>query len=198
MKDPRKFDAALEAATERCRKVCEAEAGAGNTIATKWTGDAESYTPAEYIEAARVVLGAIDLDPASSAVAQETVQAAKWYGPDEDGLEQPWLGRVWLNPPYAYPTVAEFIARLLQAHGVGEVPAAILLTNNNTDTRWWHGAADRAAAICLTLGRINFYKATGEITQPTNGQSFFYFGEDPESFAKIFRKFGLIVAAVRG
>ena len=80
-----------------------------NRTATKWTGDPESYTPAKYIEAARQVMGGIDLDPASNTHAQQIVKATKWHGVNEDGLLQAWHGRVFLNPPYAYPTVGHFI-----------------------------------------------------------------------------------------
>jgi hypothetical protein len=59
----------------------------------------EHYTPREYIEAARELMGSIDLDPASCAEANETVKAAKWYGKREDGLSMNWAGNIWLNPP---------------------------------------------------------------------------------------------------
>lgn len=59
----------------------------------------EHYTPKAIVEAARYALGGIDLDPASCALAQETVQAACWYHPPADGLELPWEGRVFCNPP---------------------------------------------------------------------------------------------------
>jgi hypothetical protein len=39
------------------------------------TGENEWYTPKQYIEAARKVLGEIDLDPATSEKAQETIGA---------------------------------------------------------------------------------------------------------------------------
>jgi len=63
----------------------------------------EHYTPEPIVEAARSVLGAIELDPASCALGQEVVKAVAWYGPGselaEDGLAEPWLGKVFLNPP---------------------------------------------------------------------------------------------------
>lgn len=59
----------------------------------------EHYTRAEYVEPARHVLGAIDLDPASSARANETVKAATYYTKEDDGLSLPWFGRVFVNPP---------------------------------------------------------------------------------------------------
>lgn len=59
----------------------------------------EHYTPVEYIEAARYVLGRIDLDPASCARANETVRASTYYTKEDDGLTQTWFGNVYLNPP---------------------------------------------------------------------------------------------------
>lgn len=162
--------------------------------ATEWSGDPEYYTPAQYIEAARAVLGAIDLDPASNPIAQKVVQAAEWYGEQQDGLKQAWRGRVFLNPPYKFPLVGEFTAKLVSEVLAGNIRAAILLTNNCTDTKWWHEAARTSAAICFTLGRINFYQADGEPQkQPTNGQTFLYFGADHDAFARTFGAFGLVV-----
>ena len=59
----------------------------------------EWWTPSPYVEAARQVLGAIDLDPASCARANETVKAAGFFDIDADGVTQDWPGRVFMNPP---------------------------------------------------------------------------------------------------
>jgi ParB family chromosome partitioning protein len=52
------------------------------------TGVPEWYTPPEYIEAARAVRGEIDLDPASSDIAQKTVKALHYFTLDDDGLNR--------------------------------------------------------------------------------------------------------------
>jgi hypothetical protein len=43
------------------------------------SGENEWYTPANYIEASRMVMGSIDLDPASSETANRTVCATAYY-----------------------------------------------------------------------------------------------------------------------
>jgi hypothetical protein len=48
-------------------------------VRSEYTGEFEWYTPAEFVEAARAVLGEFDLDPASSERAQQTVKARRYY-----------------------------------------------------------------------------------------------------------------------
>lgn len=61
----------------------------------------EFYTPAYIIEPSHYVLGGFDLDPASSAFANELVQATTYYTEEQNGLLVPggWHGRVFLNCP---------------------------------------------------------------------------------------------------
>ena len=133
------------------------------------------------------------MDPASCAFAQRVVQADVFYTKEDDGLKQPWRGKVFLNPPFSFPAIAHFVEKLCAGIASGDVACAILLTNNNTYTKWWHLAARHAEAVCFTAGRINFYKADGAKAQPTNGQTFFYFGPDVFRFYRMFGKIGEIL-----
>jgi len=59
----------------------------------------EHMTPPDIVEAAREVLQVIELDPASTALANERICARMFYTERENGLAQRWRGRVFLNPP---------------------------------------------------------------------------------------------------
>lgn len=59
----------------------------------------EHYTPATIVDRARILMGGIDLDPASCEEANKTVKAGMIYTIADDGLSKPWHGRVFNNPP---------------------------------------------------------------------------------------------------
>lgn len=102
---------------------------------TNNSGDSEWYTPSQYIESARAVMGHIDLDPSSCEYANRTIQADEYFTAEDDGLIQEWTGRIWLNPPYNLAW--KFVAKLLES----DFEEAIVLTNNATETQWFKGLA---------------------------------------------------------
>lgn len=160
-----------------------------------WSGEIENYTPSKYVELVRAVMGSIDIDPASSDLAQRTVKAKTYYTQETDGLSKEWRGNIFLNPPYKHPDIRRFVCKLLNS--LGDDTQAILLTNNNTDTEVFHLAAQKADAICFTKGRIKFNDANGrERPRPTNGQIFFYFGKNKEMFIKYFSDVGTILERI--
>jgi hypothetical protein len=141
--DDASFNRTLEDAQHRCVRICEQEK-TGTVRGTEGTGEFELYTPAEYVELVRDVLGEIDLDPASNAEAQATVRAKEFYTVADDGLEREWHGRVFLNPPYHRELLPRFVDKLLTEWAEGPVSEAIMLTNNATDTEWFYVAQGAA------------------------------------------------------
>jgi len=95
-------------------------------LAQHLSKSAEWYTPPEYSAAARYLMGAIDLDPATCLLANADVQAERWYTKADNGLAQEWHGRVFLNPPGSsdgeLPRL--FWEKLVRAHESGAVPQA--------------------------------------------------------------------------
>lgn len=157
------------------------------------SGNNEWYTPPEYIKAAHSTLGAIDLDPSSCYEANMVVCADAYYTIDDDGLAQSWQGKVWMNPPYASDLVGKFIDKLILHYRAQDVPEAIVLVNNATETQWFQALAFHATAICFPQRRVRFWSPDGGIGQPLQGQAVLYLGSNPDNFIANFDDFGLLV-----
>jgi ParB family chromosome partitioning protein len=167
-------------------------AGAGHV--SQATGENEWYTPAEYIEKARQVLGKITLDPASSEHAQKTVKAKRFFTIADDGLLKKWSGSVWLNPPYSKDCISAFASKIAGHCERLEVKQAIVLVNNATETKWFQEMAAAASAMCFPGGRIRFNDKTGTpANSPLQGQAFIYFGADASLFHRVFSDVGFVV-----
>jgi phage N-6-adenine-methyltransferase len=155
------------------------------------SGQIEWYTPPKYIGLVREVFGEIDLDPASSDIAQRTVQATTYFTKEDDGLTKDWHGRVWLNPPYADGVIGQFITKLIDEYRSGRISQAIVLVNNNTDAQWFHDGVNVCSALCFPLGRIKFIKPNGdEAPNTAQGQACLYFGDNVAKFKAVFKAIG--------
>jgi len=157
------------------------------------SGENEWYTPAAYIEAARAVMGGIDTDPASCAQANATVKADKYYDSKADGLTKKWHGRVFMNPPYAQPLIANFAKAVAEKFSNKEITEAIVLVNNATETEWFNEMIKHASAVCFPNGRIRFVNKEGKPGgAPLQGQAVLYFGSKIQKFISEFKSFGWI------
>lgn len=157
---------------------------------TNNSGCNEWYTPAQYIDLAREVLGGIDLDPASCEFANETVKAQLFYSQDNDGLCQKWCGRVWMNPPYSAELVQKFTEKFVDEYKVGNITEGIVLVNNATETAWFVNMANAASAVVFPRGRIRYQSPTRESNAPLQGQAFIYFGDNAKRFLSVFSSIG--------
>ena len=157
----------------------------------------EYYTPPKYIEAARELMGGIDVDPASCKAAQRTVKAGVYYTKDDDGLIKKWTGRVWLNPPYGKiknkSNQGYWGQQLLSRFKTGEVSEGVLLVRAAVGYRWFELLWD-AMPVCFVRERISFVRKDGSSAgQSKQGSVLFYIGNNVTGFIHIFRKFGRII-----
>ncbi|MCC8155431.1 MAG: phage N-6-adenine-methyltransferase [Tannerellaceae bacterium] len=108
----------------------------------------EWYTPSEIIKS----LGEFDLDPATCEKAIEINSSAKkYFTKQENGLLQPWTGRVWLNPPYPNPDIRDFMKKMAEHNN------RIALVFNRCDSVWFHQYVFNSADSILFLSkRIRF------------------------------------------
>ena len=158
------------------------------------SGNNEWYTPADIIEAARKTMGGIDLDPATSEVAQDVVKATTYYTAEANGLDKPWSGRVWMNPPYASELIGQFVDKLVSE--LPNIEQAIVLVNNATETEWFNKLVDKAAMVCFPKSRVKFYMPDGKTGAPLQGQAILYFGDNASAFSNEFRNKGWLASIV--
>jgi phage N-6-adenine-methyltransferase len=174
------------------KATAKAKTDSDGNYRTNNTGENEWYTPAEFVAMARRVMGGIDLDPASCAEANKTVNASVFFTERDNGLDQHWEGKVWLNPPYSRDLMPAFCEKLASHVDAGDVTDAVLVSHNNTDTGWFHRLSDSCAAACFPSKRIRFYRGE-DVAAPVNGQVFFYFGKNVEAFREEFGRIGWVV-----
>jgi len=154
-------------------------------------GTVEWYTPPAIIDRARRVLGSIDLDPASSDVAQRWINATEYYTADDDGKAQSWSGRVWLNPPF--DDTPAWVDRLDSEYQSGDVVAAVLLVNSAPGYIWWEDLW-RRRPVCMLRERVCFCRADGTSDGPAKkGTTIAYYGDDVQGFIAAFSDLGRII-----
>ncbi len=164
----------------------------------------EWYTPARYIEAAREVMGSIDLDPASCAMANQVVKATCYYTEQENGLIQDWYGNVWLNPPFGlvHPGLrgstkslqVYFMRTLLAKYRSHEVKQAIALVFGTSCCMPWFQPFWQFP-LCIKT-RIEFDKPDGTKDHFGYGNVFVYMGQNEQKFIDVFSEFGPVAKQV--
>ena len=169
----------------------------------------EWYTPSRYVDAARSVMGRIDLDPASCALANQLVRATTYYSLADNGLSLPWQGNVWLNPPYSpdrskaahkRSLIALWINKLIAEYQSGGVLQAVLLCTCYAEGSWFQPLWDYP--ICFANHKLHFYKPKGNQVKLDSqhghvyGTVFVYLGTNEQAFINVFSPFGRVAKAV--
>src|SRR5688572_16226352 len=168
------------------------------------TGNVEHFTPPPIIEAAREVLGVIDLDPASCTAANAVVKARDFFTASYlDGMLTPWgtqahPNNVWLNHPFGKaepPCVVgcqkqhahhnnvhygnkRWIQKLMDEYAGGRVKAALCITYASTSEAWFRPLLDYPQ--CFLNDRLNYHTPDGKVQKGVQkGSVVTYLGRDP-------------------
>lgn len=168
------------------------------------SGNNERYTPEYIIQLARKTMGNIDVDPASSEIANNSlIKASMFFDKETNGLLQEWHGKIWLNPPYQRGLIESFIDKLLEEYHAGRTTEAIILTHNASETKWYGKLLEETTAMCVVSGRIRFYAINngGQVYKPKGaplqGQFITYIGSNWQTFCDIFKQLGTCLRPVR-
>lgn len=155
------------------------------------SGDTEYYTDIKIVEAARRVMGGIDLDPASSLIANEKIRAKKIFTKEDDGLMQAWHGRVWLNHPFGRLTNTPWIRKLTLDYFYASIDEFLSITFAATSEAWFQPLAQLPQ--CYLKPRTNYYKPDGTLKRGvTKGSVVTYGGKNTQRFYEVFKYFGVV------
>lgn len=168
-------------------------------------------SPPAYVEAAREVMGSIDLDPMSDIEAQAIVKATRYYNAVQNGLTQPWDGNVFINP--AGGLVTEAWQKLMHSF---EVKQFIWIGYSLEQLQTLQGAVSTKTFLrspldfpmCIPRRRIAFLeneakkaariakaKLKGKVAKeiadsPSHANYVVYYGPHTVDFGRVFKQFG--------
>ncbi len=149
----------------------------------------ENYTPRKIWERAGLIMGGIDVDPASDP--DHNIPAAIHFIRRDDGLSQEWPGRVWLNPPFGRG-IEKWFEKLALEFREGRTTEAVVL---------WKAALETGAMRILVsipeyrysaVPRKRISYLTGEQKKRGGGDSatfttmLHYFGPNGTRFTEVF------------
>lgn len=137
--------------------IKEMRKGIGGHQSAKSRTD-EWITPPNIIRA----IGLFDLDPCSP-ISRPWDTARNHFSLLENGLQQGWFGKIWLNPPYGRD--AERWLNKLSDHGDG---VALIFARTETEMFFSH-VWPKASALLFIKGRLHFYTVQGKRAKANAG-----------------------------
>ena len=154
------------------------------------SGDVEYYTPAAIVNAARAVMGSIDLDPASSDAANATVRADTYLC--AYGLSTPWRGNVWLNHPFGRKSNPLWVSKAVDSFFSGDVCQLTCITFAATSEAWF--APLMRFPQCYLRPRTNYVMPDGKTKKGVSkGSVVTYMGANAARFAEVFARHGNVM-----
>jgi hypothetical protein len=160
-------------------------------------------TPPKLVNDLDNAVGGIDTDPCAHK--ETSIGDTHNYRLEDgqNGLELPWKGVVFVNPPFSHKK--KWLKRAVNAVQDGDAETVIVLTPDSTDTRsWWHKyIAPHAKYICFKGPEIDGTRLDyiGDDGTKTKGATFntaiSVFGKCPPALVSTLQKWGHVVKTVR-
>lgn len=125
----------------------------------------------EFIRELEVRFGApFTLDVAAAA---HNTKAARFYTRADNGLEKPWLGRVWCNPPYSrVPNVSDlgsWVRKAWEEWEAGRPERIVMLVPaNRVEQAWWQDHVEPYRDRPGTGLRVEFQRGRMRFDQPAH------------------------------
>jgi site-specific DNA-methyltransferase (adenine-specific) len=125
-------------------------------------------TPPALFDALAAEFGPFDLDPCGSKDSYASQHCGEFY--TGLGLDVPWGGRVFVNPPYGL-ALRDWVYACWSNVRLGGVPLVVALLPARTDTRWWHAYigdhCQYASEVHFLKGRLKFVGAKASAPFPS-------------------------------
>jgi len=154
----------------------------------------EHYTPDDILKRVYCCFGfaGVTLDPCSNSKNPElaNVKADSYYTIEDNGLNKPWVGNIYLNPPYS--DNKKWIPRIVGAFESGEIDQAIILVPARTSENWFQPLYKYP--LCFIKNRLTF-KTSKEAYASHNApfpSVLIYLGSNGKKFIDSFEDIGNI------
>lgn len=155
------------------------------------SGEQEYFTPMPIVDAARRVMGSINLDPASSTLVNERIRAGAIFTKNYDGLKQEWFGNVWVNHPFGRRENPLWVRKMVVEYNRMDVLAITCITFAATSEEWFQPLMEYPQ--CYLTPRTNYYLPDGTLKRGVSkGSVMTYMGPAVDKFALEFASMGTI------
>ena len=158
-------------------------------------------TPKKYVPYIHRFFSPIDLDPCSNSTSLIEAKM-KYILPDHNGLKDPWIGKVYCNPPWGWPPdlnkhgmiLSPWLNRCLTHYQEGG--RILLYLPYMPKARWWGNYIEcRAHGICaISPSESMMFNSKEDLLNQFNpfhiDTAFVYFGDNLHNFSAIFSQLG--------
>lgn len=146
----------------------------------------EWATPPGFVRPLAAAVDGFDLDVASGA--EHSPVADRGYDKDDDGLSQPWPGKIWCNPPYS--NISPWLRKAISERQQSRAEFVVALVKGDTSTDWFHKYGTEADLFVFVNYRMKFGDSSNSAPFPS---LVLVYGELPDAAISSLRNHGTVI-----